>query len=75
MVTEAKARMRMNGDENGADANRRAPARLKRPRSAVTSGRVLLVDGDPNSAWARRYADLLVGHVADAGGRDMASVG
>jgi hypothetical protein len=48
-------------------------AREKRPRSAVTSGRKLFVKGDPNSAWARRFHDLVVGHVVDAGGRDMLS--
>ena len=47
--------------------------RSRKMRSAVTSGRKLLIDGDPNSAWARRYADLIVGHVADAGGRDLVS--
>ena len=45
----------------------------RRPRSAVTSGRKLFVAGDPNSAWARRFHDLVVGHIADAGGRDMVS--
>ena len=49
------------------------PARAKRPRSAVTSGRRLLIGGDPNSAWARRYADLCRGHASDLGGRDMMS--
>ena len=43
--------------------------RERRPRSAVTSGRRLFVLGDPNSAWARRFHDLVVGHVADLGGR------
>jgi hypothetical protein len=47
--------------------------RAKRPRSAVTSGRKLLLAGDPNSAWSRRYHDLLGGHVADLGGADMLS--
>jgi hypothetical protein len=47
--------------------------RGKRPRSAVTSGRQLFIDGDPNSAWSRRYHDLVVGHIADQGGRDMLS--
>jgi hypothetical protein len=45
----------------------------RRPRSAVTSGRKLLVDGDPNSAWSRRYRDLVTRHVGDLGGRDMLS--
>ena len=41
----------------------------KRPRSAVTSGRKLLIGGDPNSAWSRRYRDLVVRHISDLGGR------
>jgi hypothetical protein len=40
----------------------------ERKRSAVSSGRKLFLDGDPNSAWSRRYHDLLVGHSSDAGG-------
>src|SRR5262245_45834546 len=51
------------------------PARAKRPRSAVTSGRRLLIGGDPNSAWARRYADLCRGHASDLGGRSELSEG
>jgi hypothetical protein len=73
VVTKADPGGRLNGSRTGIDANVRSSSRLKRPRSAVTSGRVLLVGGDSNSAWARRYADLLVGHVADAGGRDLVS--
>jgi hypothetical protein len=46
-----------------------APSRAKRPRSAVTSGRQMFVQGDPNSAWARRFHDLVQGHVSDLGGR------
>jgi hypothetical protein len=51
------------------------PARPKkrRPRSAVTSGRKLFVEGDPNSAWSRRYHDLVQGHISDLGGRDLLS--
>src|SRR5215510_14555076 len=56
-----------------ASANPRGRARAKRPRSAVTSGRKLFVDGDPNSAWSRRYHDLVAGHVTDLGGRDLLS--
>jgi hypothetical protein len=33
----------------------------------------LFVQGDPCSPWGRRFADLVRGHVADAGGRDMLS--
>ena len=54
---------------------RRVPAQshAKRPRSAVTSGRQLFVDGDSTSAWARRYHDLTCGHVNDLGGADLLS--
>ena len=51
----------------------RARVRAKRPRSAITSGRKLFVEGDPNSAWSRRYHDLVVGHISDLGGRDLLS--
>ena len=51
----------------------RTRVRAKRPRSAVTSGRKLFVEGDPNSAWSRRYHDLVVGHIGDLGGRDLLS--
>src|ERR1700677_1462312 len=59
--------------ENSANAQDRSRTRATRPRSAVTSGRQLFIDGDPNSAWARRYAALLIGHVVDAGGRELVS--
>jgi hypothetical protein len=54
-------------------ANVRARPRAKRPRSAVTSGRHLLLQGNPNSAWSRRYHDLISGHVSDLGGPDLLS--
>jgi hypothetical protein len=47
--------------------------RKRRPRSAITSGRKLFVEGDPNSAWSRRYYDLVIGHASDLGGRDILS--
>jgi hypothetical protein len=53
--------------------HKRTPSRAKRPRSAVTSGRQMFVQGDPNSAWSRRYHDLVVRHIGDLGGRDMLS--
>lgn len=52
---------------------RRAPSRARKPRSAVTSGRQLFVDGNPNTAWSRRYHDLVVGHMSDLGGADLLS--
>jgi hypothetical protein len=52
--------MRVSASEDGVK---------RRPRSAITSGRKLLIDGDPNSAWARRYPDLVRRHVSDLGGR------
>jgi hypothetical protein len=42
-------------------------------RSAVTNGARLFVEGSGTSAWSRRYADLIAGHVGDMGGRDMIS--
>jgi hypothetical protein len=64
---------RTNGNEALERFRQRAPSRAKRPRSAVTSGRQLFIDGDPRSAWSRRYDDLVVGHVNDRGGTDMLS--
>lgn len=57
----------MSATEDRLNNHFRTPgrSRQKRPRSAVTSGRLLFVDGDPNSAWSRRYHDLIVGHVQD----------
>ena len=63
----------MSATEHQADVGQRPQARSRRPRSAVTSGRRQFVNGDPNSAWARRFHDLVVGHIADAGGRDRLS--
>lgn len=64
------------GDRNGVQ--RAIPgintrSRATKPRSSITSGRALFVDGDPNSAWSRRFTDLLAGHVADAGGMEWVS--
>jgi hypothetical protein len=64
---------RTNGREAPANGRSRAPSRAKRPRSAITSGRQLFIDGDSNSAWSRRFHDLVVGHVADLGGADLLS--
>jgi hypothetical protein len=47
--------------------------RAKRPRSAVTSGRKAFISGDPNSAWARRFHDLVQGHLSDLSGRSNVS--
>jgi hypothetical protein len=48
-------------------------ARVPAQRSAVTNGKRLFVDGDSNSAWSRRYRDLIAGHVADMGGQSELS--
>src|SRR5262249_1333219 len=45
----------------------------RRQRSAVTNGRRLFVEGDGNSAWSRRYRDLVAGHGVDPGGSDVLS--
>jgi hypothetical protein len=48
-------------------------SRHPRNRSAVTNGKRLFLYGDSNSAWSRRWKDLVCGHVADKGGRDYLS--
>lgn len=63
----------MSARQVRANGHRRAPSRNKRPRSAVTSGRELFVGGDPNSAWARRFDDLIAGQISDLGGVDLLS--
>jgi hypothetical protein len=65
----------MSATEAADSVEDRASARAKRPRSAVTSGRKLFVEGNPNSAWARRFHDLVQGHVNDCGGRSAMGEG
>ncbi len=65
--------MRTNEIELTAIEGGRAKARSKRPRSAVTSGRAKFINGDPNSAWARRFHDLATAHAIDLGGADRLS--
>jgi hypothetical protein len=59
----------MTATEAAARTNGRPPPKTRRPRSAVTSGRQQFVLGNPNSAWARRFHDLVQGHISDLGGR------
>jgi hypothetical protein len=63
----------MSATEAAMNVEGRLPARAKRPRSAVTSGRKTFIAGDPNSAWRRRFHDLVQGHVSDLGGRSILS--
>jgi hypothetical protein len=63
----------MSVNEAATVQSKRTPSRAKRPRSAVTSGRQMFIEGDPNSAWSRRYHDLVVRHIGDLGGRDLLS--
>src|ERR1700752_138475 len=45
-----------------------------RRESRVTTGRNLFVDGgDGRSAWALRWKDLILAHVADLGGPEVLS--
>jgi hypothetical protein len=60
---------------NGHKRRRRngiGKSHAKRPRSAITSGRKLFIDGqgDPNSAWSRLWVDLIVDYASDFGGVD-----
>jgi hypothetical protein len=67
----------MDASEVEANSLERGAVRPKRrPRSAVTSGRKLFIEGDPNSAWSRRYFDLCSHHIQDISrgrGRDALS--
>jgi hypothetical protein len=61
----------MSIDEVAANSG---AVRAKRPRSAVTSGRKMFCEGNPNSAWSRRYFDLCQSHIHDVSsgqGRDV----
>lgn len=66
-------------DDPGASVEgvRRKPrateGRPKRMRSAVTNGNRLFVRGDAESAWSRRYRDLIAAHASDLGGADLLS--
>src|SRR5262245_26709624 len=57
-----------NASEGPAEGLEERP---KRAFSAVTSGRKLLLSGDVNSAWARRYRDVITSLTNDLGGRAM----
>jgi hypothetical protein len=50
---------------------RRAPT----ARSAVSNGKRLFITGDGNSPWARRWRDLVAGHISDMGGPSQLSEG
>jgi hypothetical protein len=65
--------VQLSASEVATNVTEREPAPRKRPRSAITSGRRAFIEGNPNSAWARRYYDLVAGHVADLGGRPALS--
>ena len=54
---------------------RRTPKAATSPtqRSVVTNGKSWYVDGDGNSAWTRRFKDLVQGHADDCGGFDILS--
>jgi hypothetical protein len=54
-----------NASEGPAEATER------RPHSAVTSGRKLLLQGDVHSIWVRRYRDVIACLTNDLGGRGM----
>ena len=68
-----ESRAQVNASVVPISVRQRTPWRAKRPRSAVTSGRQLFVNGDANSAWSRRFHDLVVGHVTHLGGADLLS--
>jgi hypothetical protein len=59
--------------KNSSPSRNPVDTRAPRLRSRVTNGRALFVAGDGNSAWARRFRDLVVAHANDLGGSDLLS--
>ena len=47
----------------------------KRARSVLTSGRKMLIGGNANGVWARRFRDLQSLHLSDLGGSAAVSEG
>jgi hypothetical protein len=45
----------------------------KGQRSKVTNGKSMFVNGDGNSAWTRRFKDLVENHADDIGGYELLS--
>jgi hypothetical protein len=56
------------GSDGKPLARDRKPSKAARQRSAVTNGTRPFVLGDGNSAWARRWGDILEAHASDLGG-------
>src|SRR5262249_13138510 len=76
IATQPIGGARANAIWRDLSMDEREPTRPRhRSHSAVTSGRRLLIGGDPNSTWARRYRDLVTRHIGDMGGRDLLSEG
>jgi hypothetical protein len=46
---------------------------LRKLRSAITNGSMLLADCDHRGAWMRRLRDLIAGLISDGGGEDALS--
>ncbi|MEX0405534.1 hypothetical protein ABGN05_07680 [Aquibium sp. LZ166] len=44
-------------------------------RSAVSNGTALFLEADGRSSWAKRFRDLVAGHISDLGGSDCLSEG
>jgi hypothetical protein len=69
-MKHTKGDLWLSASEDDVNTRKRALVRASRPRSAITSGRQLFIDGDPSSPWSRRFHDLILGHIHDisAGG-------
>jgi hypothetical protein len=61
--------------ENSSARRDPSAGRSPRLRSAVTNGARLHVEAPGNTAWSRRFADVLGEIVGDLGGRDVLSEG
>ncbi len=59
----------MSGDRPPAHDNK------KKGRSAVSNGSALFIEADGRTSWAKRFRDLVAGHISDLGGADTLSEG
>jgi hypothetical protein len=65
----------MDAPTNSSALRRRSVTMPPRQRSAVSNGARLFVTPPGDTAWARRFRDVLAEIVSDLGGPDMLSEG
>ena len=65
--------MRLRNKKKSTTSRTKTDVSIAKLRSAVTNGSQLLAGCDHRSSRMRRLKDLIGGHVADLGGRDLIS--